>query len=288
MLSSMTAFSRTATRFGTGQIIWEIRSVNHRYLDVNLRFPEELRTLEMSARERFNSFLHRGRIDASLKMEYNVSADAPPVIDRDALRAVARLYEEVGAHYPGFRKAGLTDLLRWPGVLPDPHAQSGECSPACLEALDRALEELVAVRQREGARIRDIIGEKIDQCLSLTGRISAEMPSIQQRTREKWQNRIRDIAPDIEPERLSGDIALMLTKSDTAEEIDRLNVHLDESASLLASPGPVGRRLDFLMQELNREANTLGAKSVDRLITNASIDLKVLVDQMREQTQNIE
>lgn len=288
MTISMTAFARAERASSDGRLIWEIRTVNHRYLDINLKLPEELRHLDSPCRARISAKLNRGRVDAQLKLEQTISSNQNLAIDEALANKVAQILNQIETQHPGLRAASSTDILRWPGVIQDAASDPEEHRENCLTALDDALKGLMEERQREGARLGDIILQKIGKCETIHKQFVENIPEIQARVREKWLKRIDEIATNVESDRIAQEVTILLTRSDVVEELDRLSTHLAETRNLITSHKPKGRSLDFLMQELNREANTLGSKSIDERMTNASIDLKVLIDQMREQVQNIE
>ncbi|MXZ80780.1 MAG: YicC family protein [Gammaproteobacteria bacterium] len=284
-IHSMTGFARGQSKTADAMYVWEIRSVNHRYLDIALKLPPAMRHLEPRIREKVHAALNRGRVDIALQAHKILSGNLDD-LDRDGLDALARLMVSVRVAHPELAPGSVSDLLGWPGIFPEEPANDG--TDACLASLDDTLEQLVRARREEGQRLSGIILEKLQHCQSAVFDLEADMPDIQEQVRLNWERRIREIETDIEPQRVAQEIALLLTKGDVTEELDRLKSHLDESASLLDGGGPVGRRLDFLMQELHREANTLGAKSVSTAMTGTAIDLKVLIEQAREQVQNIE
>ncbi len=288
MTTSMTAFARTERGLDEIQLVWEIRSVNHRYLDINLKLPEEYRSLDGLCREAIGENLGRGRIDAQLKVEKNSTALSAGMVDENAVKELVNMLDQIEAICPDLESARTTDILRWPGVLRENQHDHEILEKNTLDGLQITLAELVENRQREGARLAEMIQERVSQCRSISSDMNAKMGEIQDKIKDKWVSRIEQIARDFDGERIAQEIALILTKSDVSEELDRLQTHLDEVERLLKTSKPVGRSLDFLMQELNREANTLGSKSIDQSMTNASIELKVLIDQIREQVQNIE
>lgn len=288
MTDSMTAFARVEISLDGSQLIWEIRSVNHRYLDINLRLPDELRYLDTSVRQRINEKLNRGRIDAQLRLEKSgVVADAES-IDAGVLDNLISTLKQIEDTYPEVRPARSTDILGWPGVMKVDPIDTDALQQHSLELLDNALCGVSQNRRREGQRMAQIIADKANQCRSIVSTLNDSITGIQMKTRQKWCKRIEEFAASLDPERMAQETALLLTRSDVSEELDRIQTHLDEVSVLLEAKKPVGRSLDFLMQELNREANTLGSKSIDEKMTTASIELKVLIDQMREQVQNIE
>ena len=287
MIISMTAFARTETAIEDCQLVWEIRSVNHRYLDINLRLPDEFRQLDSKCRQAIAAFLNRGRIDATLKFEKSPGSSTAG-IDLDAVNALAAMIAQIEQVHPGLQPARSTDILRWPGVILDSDIETENLLEHCTASLKQTLQQLVDDRKREGERLGELMEDKIRACQEIRSELASNIPEIQRQIQEKWNRKIDDISASMDPERVAQEIAIILTRSDVVEELDRLETHLDETLSLLNSDKPVGRRMDFLMQELNREANTLGSKSIDERMTNASIELKVLIDQVREQVQNIE
>ncbi len=288
MVASMTAFSRIQTQVDEGSLIWEVRSVNHRYLDTHLKLPEEIRAVEPECRTKIGAILNRGRIDAMLRFERSNSRQQGMSIDHDVLTALSRALDEVNARVPGTLSPNCCELLRWPGVLTQPESDENALHQAAVASLETAITELSETRNREGAKLASLIQERIESCRSIVTGLRDELPDIETGIRERWQRRLEELGDEVEPARLAQELALLLTRSDVSEELDRLETHFDEVSRTLGQKKPMGRRLDFLMQELNREANTLGSKSVDMRNTNASVELKVLIDQMREQVQNIE
>lgn len=283
-LQSMTGFARGRSESADQSFVWEIRSINHRYLDIAFKLPPSMRSLEVRIREIVHEVIHRGRIEISLQT-YNIFSGSLDDLNRDSLDALASLMSCVHKRHPDLLPGSVSDLLRWPGVVPEETVGDGSED---LPGFRATLDQLVISRVDEGARLSRVIQEKLEQCLSVIDALQQELPAIEERTRQKLERRIAEIQGEVEPERIAQEIALLLIKNDVTEELDRLKLHLEESISLLKGGGPVGRRLDFLMQELNREANTLGAKSVNTTMTKASIDLKMLIEQSREQIQNLE
>lgn len=287
MLRSMTAFARHEQTSAWGAIAWELRSVNHRYLETSIRLPEMLRSLETPARERIAAALSRGKVEGTLKLQ---TASAAPAITLN-LPMVERLLEVAGEleHLMGPGTGlKLVDVLRWPGVIHEPEPDLAAIQQAILDSLDAALAELVATREREGERTAELLRQRCAAIRIQVKRVRGRRPEVLARWRDKLLNRLADIAVDADPGRLEQELALIAQRLDVDEELDRLDTHLDEIESVLQRNEPVGRRLDFLMQELNREANTLSAKSADADTTRCAVELKVLIEQMREQIQNIE
>ena len=288
MLRSMTAFAHVESRDDRGGVEWEIRSVNNRYLDVYVRLPEDLRGLDPKVRERVGARLGRGKVDCTLRTLPGLDTSGGLPIDRDLAARVAQAARAVAEWLPEPAPVNPVDVLRWPGVVQAPAPDPERTGHAALELLDRALDELVGMREREGGRIGAVIRERLDALAAETPRLRGMLPAIVQAFGERLRTRLADLGPGLDEGRVEQEIALLAQRMDVAEELDRLEAHVEEIRATLDTPGPVGRRLDFLMQELNREANTLGAKSASVVTSRASVDLKVLIEQMREQIQNVE
>lgn len=288
MLRSMTAFARQDQPSVWGTIIWELRSVNHRYLEMTLRLPEALRGLEAPVRERVAAALGRGKVECTLKLQ---TTGAPltaitlnqPLVER--LLEIAGEVEHMIGPGTGLR---LGDVLRWPGVVNEAEPDLDDMQLAILGCLDAALRELIATREREGQRTAEQLQQRCEAIRAQVQRVRLRRPEVQARWRDKLLTRLADISADADPGRLEQELVLIAQRLDVEEELDRLDAHLDEIQAVFVRPDPVGRRLDFLMQELNREANTLSSKSADTETTRAAVELKVLIEQMREQIQNIE
>jgi uncharacterized protein (TIGR00255 family) len=288
MTSSMTAFSRVQEKGDSGDLIWEIRSVNHRYLETMIRLPEELRALEPVVRETITKRLGRGKVDCSLKYHPSADAAAAMKVNRRVAEQIIAASEEIGHLLHESVPAANMDILRWPGVLQQEEQDFTPVQQQAQALLTRALDDLVAMRQREGARLADIIRQRCQAMRQQVSLARALMPQVLQSIRERLRARLAEISEQLDEGRLEQEMALLAQRLDVDEEMDRLSSHLDEVEQVLQRSGPVGRRLDFLMQELNREANTLGSKSNDVEVTRISVELKVLIEQMREQVQNIE
>lgn len=288
MLRSMTAFAHVESRGERGGVEWEIRSVNNRYLDVYVRLPEDLRGLDPKVRERVGARLGRGKVDCTLRTLPGFDTSGGLPVDRDLAARVAQAARAVAEWLPEAAPVNPVDVLRWPGVVQAPAPDPERTGHAALDLLDRALDELVGMREREGGRIGAAIRERLDALAAEAPRLRETLPAIVQAFRERMRTRLADLGPGLDEGRVEQEITLLAQRMDVAEELDRLEAHVEEVRATLDTPGPVGRRLDFLMQELNREANTLGAKSASIVASRASVDLKVLIEQMREQIQNVE
>lgn len=286
MTASMTAFGRMEQSSDWGSAIWEIRTVNHRYLEMTVRLPEDLRVLEPAVRERLSARIKRGKVDCSLRFDHS-GEEAPEL---PVNRALAERVINAAASLPLPDRAPLNplDVLRWPGVIEKSAPDYERISGPLLALLDETLALLIDTREREGAKIKAMIVERCDLGAEQVRRLRERLPEILAGIRERYLSRAQEIQSELDHERLEQEMLLLAQKMDVAEELDRLEVHLGEIKRVLDEDGPKGRRLDFLMQELNREANTLGSKSQHIDTGNASVELKVLIEQMREQIQNIE
>ncbi len=288
MIRSMTAFARQEIDTDQGALSWEIRSVNHRYLDIGLRLPEELRAVESAVREKVNARLGRGKVDCACRYRPVAAGAAPVVLDEDNLTRLLDACQVVNARLPEVAALNALELLRWPGVVLEQEVDTGPLQKSALALLDQALDELVASREREGEQIRGLLTRRCDSMTELVVRARQLLPEIRTAMREKLLARLAELDTPADSGRLEQELVFLLQKIDVDEELDRLGSHLEEVRRVLERREPVGRRLDFLMQELNREANTLGSKSAAAETTKISVELKVLIEQMREQVQNVE
>ena len=288
MISSMTAFVQHESQSEQSRLLWEIRSVNHRYLEISMRLPEELRSAEMMFRETIKASLSRGRIDAVLRYQSAESSANSPELNLDTINQLMAWSRTVQSTVPVAGELSIADILKWPGVLTSEQIDEDQLSVTAKAALADALSALVSQRQREGRQLAGVINAKLAAARDIVIGVQSRGPELEQYARQRLNERVSEFAEQLEPGRFEQELVLLLAKSDITEEIDRLQLHLTEVANILNGSGPVGRRLDFLMQELNREANTLGSKSNHPETTTAAVDLKVLIEQMREQIQNIE
>ncbi|WPL16201.1 hypothetical protein Thiowin_01154 [Thiorhodovibrio winogradskyi] len=291
MIKSMTAFARRQTRDTFGELSWEIRSVNHRFLEPNLRLPEELRGLDPGVRERLSARIGRGKVDCTLRFAAAAGGEAKLHINEPLLNQVLDAAERIAARLGESRSPSapsVTDLLRWPGMLAEPEPDLNRLNAAALALFDDTLSELLAAREREGSRLRVLIEQRSERLTVLVAEVRERMPRLLEEMRARIGDRLAEIRGELDPNRLEQELVLFAQRCDVDEEMDRLSGHLEEIRRTLADTGPVGRRLDFLMQELNREANTLGSKSSDADVTRIAVDMKVLIEQMREQIQNLE
>ena len=288
MIRSMTAFARQETDTEQGTLAWEIRSVNHRYLEIGLRLPEELRVVESAVRETVNARLGRGKVDCTCRYRPLTAGAAPVLLDENTLTRLLDACQAVNARLPEKAPLNALELLRWPGVVLEQEVDSGPLQKSALALLDQALDELVASREREGEQIHGLLTQRCDTMSKLVVQVRRQLPDIRTAMREKLLARLAELDTPADPGRLEQELVFLLQKIDVDEELDRLGGHLEEVHRVLERREPVGRRLDFLLQELNREANTLGSKSASAETTAISVELKVLIEQMREQVQNVE
>ena len=288
MIKSMTAFARYQTTETFGTLIWELRSVNHRYLDIHLRLPDELRGLEGRYREILNASLSRGKLECCLRYQAEAAVEGGIEVNQDFAKSVVRACEQVNAMLHQSSGMNVVDILKWPGVVKESTQDMKPVAEASEALLKQALGELVSNREREGERLKDLI---VQRCVAVAGivmQVREQMPDIRDNHRQKILSRFDELKAEPDMDRLEQELVYLAQKMDVDEELDRLDAHVKELNDVLDRDEAVGRRLDFLMQELNREANTLGSKSADIRMTQASVELKVLIEQMREQIQNIE
>lgn len=283
----MTAFASAEADTGDGELAIELRSVNHRYLEPSLRLPDELRALEPALRERLAARLARGKVDLSLRWKPAAGA-ATLEVDAAAIERLSALAREFEGRFPGLQ-VEFTQLLAWPGVLRGQQVDMEALHAAALRLLATALDELVAARAREGGRLGGFLLERLARIEAIVEtQIRPRLPELRVALRARLEARVAELAQAPDPGRLEQELVIQLQRLDVDEELDRLHAHIAEARRVLALDEPVGRRLDFLMQEFNREANTLGSKAVDTATSAAAVELKVLIEQMREQVQNLE
>jgi len=288
MMRSMTAFARVGGEKTGAELTWELRSVNHRYLEVFVRLPDELRALEPSVRERVNARLGRGKLECVLRWRFAPQLAKVLELDQEQLKAVMDACREIETRSSEATSPGVMELLRWPGVVREPEPETASLQALALELLDQALAELVATREREGEKIKALLTARLDGIEQQVKKARERLPEVQVRIRDKLQARLDELESRVDNDRVEQELVFLLQKMDVDEELDRLEGHVVEVRRVLEGDEPVGRRLDFLMQEFNREANTLGSKSADSETTAVSVELKVLIEQMREQVQNVE
>jgi len=287
MTLSMTAFARGDSQTELGSYSWEIRTVNSRYLELHFRLPENLRALETQLRDRLRKHLNRGKVECALKFNPAQSASELSV-NTDLVAALNQAADQVhGVIGPGNALDAL-QILQWPGVLNTGQLDMAQVSAEALAAFDTTIQDLVAMRQREGQALQTFIEQRLQGIEQQVTMVKAVLPEILSNQRAQVLKKFEDLKLSLDPERLEQEMVLLLQKADVDEELDRLQAHVNEVTRTLKQSGPVGRRLDFMMQELNREANTLSSKSLSPQTTQHAVELKVLIEQMREQVQNIE
>jgi uncharacterized protein (TIGR00255 family) len=288
MILSMTGFAAVASELPGVSLAVELRSVNHRYLDLQLRLPDELRAQESALRERIAAELKRGKVECRVSLNRSAPGAAALAVDSERVAQLAAAAAAVQAHAPGAAPLSTAEILRWPGVLAEPTVPPEALAARTHELVGRALADLAASRAREGAKTAAMLDERCADIAAQVARVTPRIPALHAAYVDKLGARLRDAGLDPDQERLKQELALFATKIDVAEEVSRLTTHVAEVRRVLKAGGSAGKRLDFLMQELHREANTLGSKSVDAELSQASLELKVLIEQMREQVQNIE
>jgi len=289
MIRSMTGFARHERPGPWGTLICEIRAVNHRYLELSLRLPEELRSIENEARQLLSAALRRGKVDAAVYLKGSAATTPALELNKPLVEQLMKRASEVGSMVGGIPgPTSPLDLLRWPGVIREAERDASPIAAEALAMLGETVTDLNEARAREGARLQELLAVRCDGLLTLVAAVRERLPEVSARIRSKVEERVAQLATQVDPERLEQEIALLAYKMDVDEELDRLGSHVTEIRRVLDADEPAGRRLDFLMQELNREANTLSSKSQDTETTRAAVDMKVLIEQMREQVQNVE
>jgi len=288
MIKSMTAFARVQQSEKVGTLTWEVRSVNSRYLDINCRLPEDFRAQEGRVRECINKRLQRGKIECGLRFMAEQFTSTGLEVNDSLVKSLIGACQQINASLHQPSEINPVDLLNWPGVVAEPEQDYKSIYEASEKLLLLALDELIENRLREGERMQKLIQDRCASMQQIVDKVRQQLPEIQQRYREKLSARLDELKTSVDRERLEQELVFLAQKMDVDEELDRLDAHLKEINEALDRDEAVGRRLDFLMQELNREANTLGSKSADISTTQASVELKVLIEQMREQIQNIE
>ena len=288
MIASMTGYAITSKEILEGSLTLELRSVNNRYLDIQFRLPDEFRSLESAMREMLGTQLTRGKIDCRLTFTPYVNLTLPQQLNDQLLAKLVKLNDMVKSTLPEAKNLTVADILRWPGVLKSEILSTNELHEPCIDLLKNTLQELTAARIREGDKLKNMLLNRLQKLRQLTTELSPRIPILLANFQEKLIARLQEARIDANDERIRQELILFASKIDVDEELSRLQTHLDEVEHTLLKGGCAGKRLDFLMQELNREANTLGSKSVDVEVSKISVELKVLIEQMREQVQNIE
>lgn len=288
MIYSMTGFAAVAAELDAGSLTLELRSVNHRYLDLVLRMPDELRTQEPALREAIAAQMSRGKVECRINLATRQSAQQPAQLNRATVQQLALWSAQVRKALPEAHEISVAEVLRWPGVLENP-VLSAETLHATVQALlQQALTDFAAARQREGEKLKTFLLERVSQIEGLRAAVAPRIPDAIVAYETKLRTRLLEALGSEDDERVRQEITLFASKIDVDEELSRLHTHLSEVRRVLEKGGAVGKRLDFLMQELHREANTLGSKSVDAEVSRSAMEIKILIEQMREQVQNIE
>lgn len=288
MIRSMTAFARKDVQGEWGTLTCEIRTVNHRYLEPSFRLPDAFRELENRFREELRQRLKRGKVDVSMRLQSTDRVAEGFDINEDMAEAVNEAANHINKILDNPAHINALDVLRWPGVLSVPEQDYGPAKDAAVGLFEQTVAELASVREREGERLRPLFEDRLSTMAELVSQVRERMPELLAAQEQSLRDRFEKAKVELDPERVAQEMVMLAQKSDVAEELDRLDAHIGEVTDTLKSEDAIGRRLDFLMQELNREANTLSSKSIDAGVTRIAVDLKVLIEQMREQVQNLE
>jgi uncharacterized protein (TIGR00255 family) len=287
MIHSMTAFARHEIKGEWGNAVWEIRSVNQRFLETYFRLPEQFRSIEPVLRERFRKQLNRGKVECNLRFNAN-PAEKSKITLNTALAAELMTHANTIASLANNATVNPVEIMRWPGVMEAEEADMNKIQAEVLAGFDQALKDFIVARTDEGENLKMLLEQRLDGIIEQADIVKGFMPEIIQWQRKRITDKFADANIELESSRVEQELVLLAQKMDVDEEIDRLFSHVKETRSILKKGGAQGRRLDFMMQEFNREANTLGSKSINADITNSAVELKVLIEQMREQIQNIE
>lgn len=287
MIRSMTGFARSESHGNWGTLVWELRSVNHRYLDIGLRLPEGLSGLESAVRTRLQKILVRGRVDVWLR--YQAAAGGDLVLNKTLAADLHGVYGQLTEIW-NLRESAFNpiDVLRWPGLVQSSGSDTEVLEAEVLGLLDQTLGRLQEAREREGAALAQLLLLRVDGIAEQITALRGHLPALEQALRNRLQERLQDLALQVDPGRWEQELLFYLQRQDVAEELDRLDMHVTETRKIIGKGGACGRRLDFMMQEFNRESNTLASKSINAEVTQAAVELKVLIEQMREQIQNVE
>ena len=288
MIYSMTAFSRLQSEAENFSLVCEVRSINHRYLEISLHLPDALRSFEMLMREKIRHLVQRGKIECSFRYQIKASNTSALKINLSLAKELCEASEEVGSFLRQPGAISPTDIIKFPHVLETQEANKETLQAESLQLLESTFRDLIAARKREGDELTQLLLQRIALIQAQLANVKARLPQVIAEQQERIKKRFADIKLELDANRLEQEIVIFSHKVDIAEEIERTETHLLEINRILKTGGLVGRRLDFLLQELNREANTLGSKSVDSVITHAGVEMKVLIEQIREQVQNIE
>ena len=288
MALSMTGYGRHSMDSTLGELAWELRSVNHRYLELSIRLPDELRSIEPEVRKQVTARLHRGKVDVSLRLHASNSTALPITINPNAVEVLAIALSDLKNSLPDVALVDPVKVLQWPGVVRASDQQQDAAARQAIAGLEPALDDFIGSREREGLKTAEQLRNRNTQISAFVALLRKIRPAVVARQRDRLMSKLAELDIQHDPHRLEQELVFTAQRLDVDEELDRLDNHVTELEKALSRSGPVGRRLDFLMQELNREANTLGAKAADADTTNACVDVKVLIEQMREQVQNLE
>ncbi|WP_417681848.1 YicC/YloC family endoribonuclease [Pseudidiomarina aquimaris] len=287
MIQSMTGYARHEHKAEWGTVAWELRSVNQRFLETFFRMPEQFRGMENMLREKLRKQLQRGKVESNLRVSFNEQAEGALQLNEELAKSVISSANWI-ANQSASAQLNPIDVLRWPGVVAQDEADMDAMQNDVVAAFDAAVSEFIGNRQSEGKALERLIEERLEGVSEQVSVVRKRMPEVLEWQRERLRTRLEDAKVELDPQRLEAEMVMLAQKTDVAEELDRLDTHVVETRKILRKGGACGRRLDFMMQEFNREANTLGSKSINTDITNAAVELKVLIEQMREQIQNIE
>lgn len=288
MLRSMTAFARQQSQGEWGVVTWEIRSVNHRYLEPHFRLPDNLRDLEPKLRDILRQRVGRGKVECSLKFQSSAAGVEQYQLNLELVKELNNAANQINRILDNPAHLSALDFMQWPGVLTAQEVSMEPVKDSAMACFSASLDELLATREREGAQLLPLLDQRLQSITEIVSEVRAKLPAILKNQSANIKTRFDEAKVDLDNDRLEQEMVLLAQKSDVDEELDRLEAHVNEVSSVLRSDEPIGRRLDFLMQELNREANTLSSKSIVADTTRAAVELKVLIEQMREQVQNIE
>ena len=292
MIKSMTGFANGSAEYGSKRLYIELRAVNHRYLDIQFKMPEDLRHLEGALREAVSAHAARGKIECRIQLRHGEQAGGEQELrlNKKLVARLAKINKKICEKHPDINRLGVADILAFPGVLSAPAEETGDLDEAVLRLINEVLLAFNQARSREGEQLQQHLLQRLQQMEQILDALAAAFPQLLQQHMDKVRQRLREAVGDVENDRLQQEFALFMQKADVDEEFSRLHTHIAEVRRIVSSQskGSIGKRLDFLMQELNREANTLGSKSIAAECTQASVELKVLIEQMREQVQNIE
>jgi len=288
----MTAFSRVEESNDSGGIVWEIKSVNHRYLEPGFKLPEDFKVLEPFVRQKLGDYVKRGKLDISFRYKLNRQTETAIQLNEDLVEGLREVEGQILTIVREGQSLSVADILRWPGVVDETEKDFKPLQALAMESLDAALMQLVESREREGAALYEMISTRCKKVTEIVEQVLARRPLVLEAMRQKWQTQLNEKLAEwtesADSSRLEQELVILAQKLDVEEELDRLQAHIKEVEHVLVRDEAIGRRLDFIMQELNREANTLSSKSQDAETTSLAVDLKVLIEQMREQVQNIE